>query len=258
MVIGKSPTDNIQSLVKAVGILDCFLANQGGLGVRQVARQLGISPSTVGRLMVTLHSAGILSQDPATRLYQMGSKVLAWSAVYTEGLEVRSKARPMLEELYRLTGETVNLYVLDGTERVCVDNFESAQRVRVIVRIGERMPLHAGSAGKAILAYAPLSLVKQILATPLQRMTSNTITGSRALLTELERIRKAGYAISHGERFPDALGLAAPIFNATGNVVAALNVSGPSHRFTDVQARKRAPKVMQLARQVSHALGSTT
>jgi len=251
----KAGSGEIRSLVKAFAIVDCFRPDQPQLGVREIARQLRMSTSTVGRLLVTLHSVGILSQDPATRHYRMGSKVLSWSAVYTSGLDVRDKARPMLEELHRLTHETVNLYVLDGNERVCVDRIESPQRVRVIVSIGERMPLHAGSAGKAILAYATPDLLKRILAKPLERMTGNTITNRTKLLGELDSIRKCGYAVSHAERFTDALGIAAPIFDNVGNVIAALNVAGPVLRFTDDDVRKYAPKIIQLANQVSHLLG---
>ena len=163
----------------------------------------------------------------------------------------------MLEELHRLTQETVNLYVLDQNERVCVECIESPQRVRVIVHVGERMPLHAGSAGKAILAFAPPQLVKQIVAQPLERMTDNTITNRKKLLEELESIRRCGYAVSHSERFTDALGLAAPIFDASSRVVAALNVAGPVMRFTDTEVEKFAPQVIRLADQVSRALGYT-
>jgi len=185
----------------------------------------------------------------------MGPKVLTWSAVYTSGLDIRDKARPALEELHRLTQETVNLYLLDGNERVCLDFIESPQRVRVVVQRGERMPLHAGSAGKAILAFLPPERVQQILAKPLERMTPNTITNRRKLLKELATIRAQGFAVSHGERFSDALGLAAPIFDANGKVVAALNVAGPVMRFTDADIQKLAPKMMQLAMHISRALG---
>lgn len=253
----KPAPGEIHSLVKAFAILDCFSADHPQLGVREIARRLHMSTSTVGRLLVTLHSAGVLSQDPATRLYRIGPKILSWSAVYTSGLNVREKTRPMLEELHRLTRETVNLYVLDGNERVCVDCVESPQRVRVIVQVGERMPLHAGSAGKAILAFASPKLVKQILDHPLERMTANTITNRKKLLDELQHIRDCGYAVSHGERFTDAIGLAAPIFDASGKVIAALNVAGPMMRFTDTEIEKYASKVIQLANQVSHSLGYT-
>lgn len=251
----ESASGEIRSLVKAFAILDCFNAACPQLGVREIARQLKMSSSTVGRLLITLRAAGVLTQDPNTRLYRIGSKVLNWSSVYMHGLNVREKARPRLEELHQLTQETVNLYILDGIERVCVERFESSQRVRVIVQIGERLPLYAGSAGKAILAFAPAELIKHVLEKPLQRITDNTITNRKKLLEDLRLIRKRGYAVSRAERFTDAMGLAAPIFDATGSVIAALNVSGPLTRFTQAEVAKYAPKVVELASQVSQALG---
>lgn len=254
----KTPSGEIHSLVRATAILDCFRADQPELGVREIARQLKMSSSTVGRLLTTLCASRILAQDPHTRLYRIGSKVLSWSAVYTDTLDVRVHARPMLEELHHLTHETVTLYILDQDERVCVERIESPQRVRVIVRVGERMPLHAGSAGKAMLAFASPELLKTIFSRRLERMTNNTITSQKKLGDELERVRRCGYAVSHAERFTDALGLAAPIFDANGNVVAALNVAGPNTRFTDSEVEKFAPKVIQLANQISRLLGYGT
>jgi IclR family transcriptional regulator, KDG regulon repressor len=251
----KTAQGQVRSLVKALAILDCLSADRPELGVSEIARQLGMPTSTVGRLLVTLHSAGVLSQDPATQRYRLGSKVLSWAAVYMNGLDVREKARPMLEELHGLTQETVNFYVLDGLERICIDRIESPQRLRVIVQIGERMPLYAGSAGKAILAYAPPAVLEQILERPLERMTDNTITDPAKLHEELRSIRNHGYATSYSERFTDVLGLAAPVFDAGGDVLASLNVAGPLVRFADAQVAKYAPEVMRLAHEVSQSLG---
>lgn len=244
----------VRSLVKALAILDCFTADQPELGVSELARQLHMPTSTVGRLLTTLHKAGVLTQDATTQRYRMGSRVLLWSSVYMNGLDLRTKARPMLEELHRLTRETVNLYALDGLERLCVDRIESTQRLRVIVQVGEHMPLYAGSAGKAILAYAPPALVQRVLERPLERMTENTITDRDRLLEELRVIRGRGYATSHSERFTDVLGVAAPIFDATGTVIGSLNMAGPLVRLGDADVARYAPEVMRLAGQVSRAL----
>jgi IclR family transcriptional regulator, KDG regulon repressor len=245
----------IQSLSRAIAILDCFGPDRPQLGVREIARTLGMSASTVGRLLAALHTARILNQDPATRLYRMGPKVMAWSSVYANALEVRDCAQPMLEELHKLTSETVSLYALERGERVCVAAIESPEVVRVVVREGERMPLHAGSSGKVLLAFMPPEEIEAVLARPLEKMTTNTITGRKAMLKELDGIRAKGFATSNAERFTEVIGLAAPIFDAVGRVVAALNVAGPKMRFTESHVEKFAPKVMQLADRISHALG---
>ncbi|MCL5952248.1 MAG: IclR family transcriptional regulator [Chloroflexi bacterium] len=244
-----------KSLARAVSILDCFRPEQPEWGVSEIARHLHLSRSTAGRLLQSLQAQGVLGQNTATRRYIMGSKVLTWSSAYMSQLDVARAARAALVELHRVTCETASIYVREGTERICVERIESPESVRVVVRRGERMPLHAGSAGKALLAFAPEEIVRQVLSKPLERMTSRTIVVRKQLLKELEIIRNCGYAISHGERFEDALGLGAPIFDSTGRVVAALNVAGPITRFTDDQAARFTPILLQLAAQASQAMG---
>lgn len=249
------PTVETQSLMRAITILDCFCPETPEWGVREIARRLDLPASTVGRLLLTLHSAGILAQDRTTRRYRIGPKVLQWSSVYISRLDLANEALPILEELHRLTRETVSVYVLDGTERVCLQRIESPERVRVVVRPGERMPLHAGSAGKAMLAFMPRDMIDRVLSQPLEQMTNRTITVRKRLLEELATVRSRGYAVSYGERFEDAIGLAAPIFDRNGSVVASLNVAGPNMRFTNASVDKFAPQIMQLAARISQALG---
>jgi DNA-binding IclR family transcriptional regulator len=245
----------MQSLSRAMAILDCFTVESPQLGVREIARQIDMSVSTVGRLLASLNALGLLSQDPASRLYRMGPKVMAYNMVYTASLDIRGSARPMLEELYRLTNETVSLYILAGDKRVCADCIESSERLRVVVRVGEHMPLHAGSAGKALLAFMPPEEAELILSKPLEKMTSKTVTSKESILAELKDIRAKGYATSHGERFEDVIGVAAPVFDNAGMVVAAINVAGPSRRFTDQLVTKHRARLMELAKQISRLLG---
>jgi DNA-binding IclR family transcriptional regulator len=245
----------MQSLSRAIAILDCFTVENPQLGVREIARKIDMSVSTVGRLLASLNALGLLSQDSSSRLYRMGPKVMAYNMVYTASLDIRGSARPFLEELYRLTNETVSLYVLSGDERVCADCIESSERLRVVLRVGEHMPLHAGSAGKALLAFMPAADVERVLSRPLEKMTTRTITVKENILKELKTIRLKGYATSHGERFEDVIGIAAPVFDDTGKVVAAINVAGPGQRFTDQAAAKLRPRIVKLAGQVSRMLG---
>jgi len=245
----------IQSLSRAIAILDCFTVEEPQLGVREVARKTAMSVSTVGRLLASLNALGLLSQDSGSRLYRMGPKVMAYNMVYTSTLDIRGSARPMLEELFRLTNETVSLYVLAGEQRVCADCIESSERLRVVVRVGEHMPLHAGSAGKALLAFMPPEEVERILSRPLERMTAKTVVSKEGILRELKQVRANGFATSHSERFEDVIGVAAPVFDGRGMVVAALNVAGPSQRFTDQSVAKLRPRLLDLAQKISRLLG---
>jgi DNA-binding IclR family transcriptional regulator len=245
-----------QTLARALAILDCFNADQPQLGVRELARQARMSRSTVGRLLATMRSAGVLSQDPVTRCYMMGPKVLTWSAVYTSGLDIRSKARPAMEELHRDTRETVSLYILDGDERMCVERIESPESLRMVARIGERMPIHIEASGKIFLAFASPELRKRIISRLYQKRLSPGRRQSReALLEDLKGIQTQGYALSHGERVAGASCVSAPVFDANSRVIAAITISGPTIRFTEDKISEYASRVMSVAAQVSQAMG---
>jgi DNA-binding IclR family transcriptional regulator len=130
----------------------------------------------------------------------MGSKVLKWSSVYMSNIDLRIEARPYLEELRRVTQETVHLDIPDGVSRICIDRIESPHRLRWVAHIGERMPYYASASGKVMLAFMPLQQQKTIIkSTTMERLTPNTTTDPKILFQELEVIKKRGYAVSEGE-----------------------------------------------------------
>jgi IclR family transcriptional regulator, KDG regulon repressor len=250
------PPENSPILQKAVAILDCFTHETPSLGVRQAARKTGLSPSAAGRLMQSLRELGILNQDANTQQYALGSRVLTWAGVYSAALDVRSIALPAMQELHRDTLETISLYVLEGSERVCVERLESPQNVRIVARLGRRLPLYAGSAGKVFLAFMPAWKRDEILAsTELVPLTPHTICDKEMLLKELETIRRQGYAVSTGEWLVDASGVAAPVFDQGGSISAALTISGPAQRFTPERIEEYGRMVTRVAREVSNEMG---
>ena len=250
------PTSQTQTLARALAILDCFDVDQPLLGVRELARQLRMSRSTVGRLLATMRSAGVLSQDPVTRCYMMGPKVLTWSAIYTSGLDIRNRARPALEELHRATGETISLYLLDGDERICVDRIESQENLRMTTRVGERLPIHIEASGKVFLAFVSPALRKEIVSRVYKGPSvSRKRQNRKALLDDLKKIQAQGYAVSHGESTAGASCVSAPVFDATGRPIAAITISGPTIRMMDDKVSEYASRVMAAAKEVSCAMG---
>lgn len=250
-------SEQSQALNKAVAILDCFAQEETELGVREVARRVGLSSSAAGRLLAAMKELGILTQNPETRAYAMGSRVLTWAGVYSAPLDVRNKAEPAIHALHQSTNETISLYVLDGAERVCIERVESPQTVRIVTRIGRRLPLYAGSAGKAILAFLPRERQEEIIGgTPLQPLTPMTITDPAVLRAELAKVRAEGCAVSHGEWLADASGVAAPILDHLGQPVAAISISGPVSRFMDETVIQRyVEEVKHIAAKISESLG---
>jgi DNA-binding IclR family transcriptional regulator len=245
-----------QTMERAVSILDCFTLEEPVLGVREAARKAQLSSSTAGRLMAALKENGILIQDSETKAYMIGSKVLAWAEVYSANSDVRSIALPVMVGLQEQTRETISLYVMEGNDRVCVERLESPETVRIVARVGRRIPLYAGSAGKVFLAFIPESRRKELFeAIKLLPLTPRTITDMDQLLLNLERIRESGYAVSEGEWKLEASGVAAPIFNRHSQIAAALTVSGPSQRFTQEKIQEIADVVKAAVARISMELG---
>lgn len=237
-------------------ILDCFSVDKPEIGVREIARMTGLTTSTVGRLMTAMKERGILNQNAATRGYSLGIRLLTWTGVYLTSLDIRTIAQPIMSELQQVTQETISLYLRDGHDRVCVERLESPQTVRIVARLGRRLPLYAGSAGKAILAYLTDTMIKDIVeASSLTPFTARTITDPVVLHEELEKVRQKGYAFSHGEWIQDASGVAAPIFGPNREVIGALTISGPSQRFTRETIEKYAREVVASAQDISRQMG---
>ncbi len=249
-------TSDFQALNNIISIMDCFTVEKHELGVREAARSSGLSPSTAGRVMLALKDAGLLQQNPDTRLYMLGAKVLAWAEVYASGFDIRKLVLPAMRELYRSTQETISLYILEGDDRICIERMESPHSVRIVARIGRRLPLYAGSAGKLMLAYLPEERQRQILfGQPLKAFTANTITDPQALFDDLERIHAQGYAFSDGEWILEAAGIAAPILGVNGELQAALTISGPAQRFTPERVAMYRDLIMEVTAQISSLLG---
>jgi len=239
-----------------IAVLDCFSLDKPTLGVREIARETGLSSSTTGRIMAYMKDKGVLNQDPETQLYMMGSKALAWAGIYTITCDVRSIALPIMVRLQEMTRETISLYVLEGNERVCVERFESPETVRIVARVGRRIPLYAGSAGKVFLAFMSEERREAVLnSIEMKAMTERTITYVDQLRKNLQKIRDQGYAISIGEWLIDAAGTAAPIFNQQGNVAAAISISGPAQRFDKAKIKEMAQLLLKETRVISQELG---
>jgi IclR family transcriptional regulator, KDG regulon repressor len=249
-------TEINQSIERAASILDCFTLDEPILGVRDVARKANLSSSTTGRLMAELKKLGILNQDPETLAYMMGSKVLAWAGIYTVTSDVRTFTLPVMVRLQEQSHETISLYVMEGNDRVCVERLESTETVRIVARVGRRIPLYAGSAGKVFLAFLPESRRDEILSgIELVPMTRRTITDLDELKADLIKIQRKGYAVSKGEWVLEASGVAAPIFDQFKRITAALTISGPSQRFTEEKFHEIAALVKPAAEEISRELG---
>ncbi len=163
--------------------------------------------------------------------------------------------RPFLRELAERTGETAQFWVREGFEAVCIDQIDSPGEVKLSNRVGRTVPLNTGGVAKVLLTWAPARVVDEFLQKPLAGFTERSIKDRDALRRELDRIRARGYAFSDGEISPASRAIAAPVFNAKGEVNAALGILAPFDRVIPRQLETLADGVLDVARRVSAQLG---
>ncbi|WP_037572839.1 IclR family transcriptional regulator [Phaeacidiphilus oryzae] len=240
---------------RVIDVLLLFTDGPDELGVSQIARELDLSKAVVHRILQTLTSRGMITLDPESRRYRLGSTTAALGARALRGLDLRSAAAGPLDRLHRTTGETVTLSTAVPGGRVYIEQIVSTQEVKMTVELGRRFPLHAGSSGKCILAFLPEAEREAVLGAGLDALTTTTPTDPEALRAELAEIRACGFAASAGERQADAGSVAAPVFGLDGEVRGAVSVCGPRWRVTSEFVHDYAGGVVEAAAEVSTALG---
>ena len=219
----------VRSVDRAIAILD-LLAKAGGRTGADVARELHVHRSTALRLLGTLERHAIVERDPRTARYRLGRRVAQLASVVSGEFDLRNVARPVCEHLAVAAGETATLDVLVGDVIVPIEQATASTSVVSVNWLGGRYPVHCTASGKAIAAFAPDAVRERLLELPLDRVTPNTITARAALEAQLVAVRREGVAHTHEELEVGLDAVAAPVFGAEGEVVAALDVSGPSHR----------------------------
>jgi DNA-binding IclR family transcriptional regulator len=244
-----------KTLIKGFAMLEALVRSDAPRGIADLAREIGLQKSNVHRTLQTLQSCGyVTSKDglymPTMKIWELGSLVIG-------RLDIKQVAAPVLATLMRQSGESVHLSVLDRTEVVYIDKLEGTHPVRAYSQIGGRAPSFCVATGKVLLAYQPDAILNHVLAAGLVQHSSRTITDREQLKRELVKVRTNGYAVNRGEWREGVWGVAAPVWDATGAVTAALGVSGPANRFQPKALRTLIPLVCVAARDVSTGMGAS-
>jgi IclR family acetate operon transcriptional repressor len=221
----------IQSVDRAVAILD-LLAREGWRAGAEVARELGVHRSTALRLLGTLERHALVERDPRTAKYRLGRRLPQLASVVTGELDLRSLARPVCDDLAEATGETVTLDVLEGDEIVPIEQSTASTAFVSVNWLGRRTPVHCTASGKVILAFGADPIRRRLLARPLAPRTPKSIVDPHELQEQLAAAREAGFARTFEELEVGLDAIASPVFSTDGEVVGAIDVSGPAHRFT--------------------------
>lgn len=244
-------TAGTQAIMRTLSVLAVFRDNEEDLGVSDIAARLGLSVSTVHRIIRALVSEGYLAQNHETERYYLGraSVLLGQAANRRLGLH---RVQTVLERLVDETGESTNLGVRDGSEMIVVMRTESRQPLRFSQEPGSRLPVYATGMGKVVLAHGA-SIEDEIdaLPRPLRALTPKTIISTGHLRVELTQIRRQGYSLDDEEAIAGVRCVAAPIVSAEGRVIAALAIQAPAVRMPRARLKQLAPVVIGAAQEIA-------
>ncbi|MCL4535402.1 MAG: IclR family transcriptional regulator [Bacteroidetes bacterium] len=239
---------------RGLDVLLCFLEAEGDLGVSEIARRLGIDKGRVHRFLMALKRKGFVTDNPRTRRYSLGFRVLELSNALSRQFDVAAQALPFLRELRDATLETSTIAAPVGGHRIHLAQVESLEEIRQTFVTGKPLPIYAGAMGRVLLAFMPAEERERLLALRLEAFTEDTITDVDRLRGDLIQVCHQGYAMSMGERMPGARSIAAPVWSWRGDVVA-INVSGPAFRFTVDRANAAVGLLLDVAARLTRQLG---
>lgn len=244
----------IQSVDRALTIL-ALLAKHGELGVTELAGYLDVHKSTAFRLVTTLERHELVEQLTGRGKYRLGVGVLQLAGATSARLDIVQRSRPVTQRLAEELGETVNVTVLSGHEALYVDQTAASAALQPHNWVGQRIPLHATSNGKVLLAYVSDARFAELTAPPLRQFTERTMTDAGTLRAEVAGVRRTGYAVAVDELEIGLTAVAAPVVGADGEVAGSVSASGPSFRIPATRVPAVAAKVVAAGLEISRRLG---
>jgi DNA-binding IclR family transcriptional regulator len=247
----------IQSVDHAMNVLEAFFGDEDELGITELSRRLKLHKNNIFRILATLESRGYVEQNLATDNYRLGLKALELGQTYISHTGLLTVARPVMEELNRKVNENVYIGILKDRYAFYLDVVESSHTVRVLSRVGCRVPTYCSAIGKAQLAYDSMENIMHVLnKKELKKYTANTISDREEIIKHLMLVKEMGYAIDDEEWDEGVRCFGAPIFDYTRKVVGALSISAPSMRVSIDKIKKEyVPLIKRACNDISEKLG---
>ncbi|TQR83945.1 IclR family transcriptional regulator [Mycobacterium hodleri] len=245
---------SVQSVDRALLVME-ILATNGQAGVTEIAAELGVHKSTVSRIISVLEARGYVEQLADRGKYRLGFAIARLARATSGQLDLVKQSQAACDALALESGETTNLAVLDGDRIVNVAEAIGPAGIALRTWVGQSCPAHTTSSGKVLLAALDDAQLRESLGTRLESFTDATITARSALQAELAVVREQGWACVREELEVGLNAVAAPVYDASGRVVAALSVSGPSYRLGENEFEATAKRTIAAAETISRRLG---
>jgi len=246
--------ENVRSVERAIKILKAISAKKSGLTISEIANKVDLHTTTVIRILATLENEDFVVRDLETLSYSLGNSIIEMGINNLNNDSIHDAAYPEMQKLVSKCEETVVIYVINGTKRVCIEKIEGLHPIRWHIAIGDAAPLGISSSGKLLLAFASQALIDSVLQKQLV-LRDGTIVDQEELKKELHKIRVQGYASSFCENSLDGAGISAPIRNQLGRVIASLTILGPISRLDREKGNSIKDEVIESANRISLGLG---
>lgn len=245
----------IQSLDRALSILDLFDEHNRELKITEISARVGLHKSTVHSLLKTLQMHRYIEQDK-NGLYRLGMRLLEKGQLILQGLDIREVAAEPMQRLSDETGQTVHLVIRDGAEGVYIDKVEGRKAAIRYSRIGRRVPLHSSAVGKVLAAYLPEVERERVLqGYSYVTHSPNTIASEPAFREAMEDVLRTGIAYDREENEPGVRCAAAPVYDHSGSVTAAISISTMVATVDDAELASYAERLRETAGLISRGLG---
>lgn len=253
----KTAQNTIKSLDRAMDVFE-HLSQSQGKPLSAIAQDMGQSPATVYRVLVTLEGRGLVDFDAAEQVWHIGAQAYVIGARFLRRTSLVERARPVLRTLMEDTGETANIGIAKDASVLFLSQVETHATIRAFFPPGTLSPMHASGIGKALLAQMDEARLARVLeGQVLEAFTEHTITDLDRLRDDLAVTRARGYAIDGEEKNLGMRCIAAPVFDVNAEAVAGISVSGPISRVSEEGTERLGTCVAQAARALSFAMGGT-
>lgn len=241
------------AIAKALRILEALVEAERPIALHELSEEVKLPKPSAHRMLLQLEENGLIKRDLSGKRFVIGDH-FAELTLRTLGVMTRTgNVRNIMEGLVQTVGETCNLGVLDGRKVLYLERVECDQRLRVHLRAGSRVPLHATALGKLILANVPTEKYQNLIDGPLPKFTDNTLN-RKQLLSQLPNIKVNGYSINQEESAIGLFGIAVPVFDDKGDFLAGLAIHAPISRFDEAAALKAVPLLNEAAQKISKTL----
>ncbi|HRU39499.1 MAG TPA: IclR family transcriptional regulator [Candidatus Goldiibacteriota bacterium] len=246
----------VQSVERTLDIIETLSEYKTGVGVTTLSKELKLHKSTVHRLLTTLMLRKYVEQDGETSKYKLGMRLFELGNAVLSKLDIRQHAMPYLRQLWRTTGETIQLAIVDQFKVLYVDVLETLERVGVKSNVGERVPLHCSAPGKIWLATLPDERLGEVLKLiKFEPFTPYTIENVEKLKLSIAQAKENGYAVDNQENSADLVSVAAAVRNYRGRVIACVAITAPALRMSEDRVKEMGFNVKSTAEKISQSMG---